>query len=52
MNARIKIVHFDEWCKKCKHCNKSESEDPCWDCLVDAVNAYSHKPVKFEEDKK
>ena len=53
MNAQIKIVEFDQYCKKCKYWKLSESEDPGWDCLADAVNVYSHKPTKFEEaDKK
>lgn len=46
-----KIVIFDKYCPKCKYYNKSESEDPCWECLDDPVNAWSHKPVRFEEEK-
>ena len=52
MLERMKIVEFDEWCKKCKHYEKPESEDPCWDCLCDPVNSASHKPTKWEEIKK
>lgn len=52
MNAQIKIVEFNEYCKRCEHYKKSEAEDPCWDCLSDAVNVYSHKPTRFEEAKK
>ena len=25
-------------------------EEPCYDCLAEPVNQYSHKPVKYEED--
>ena len=44
-----KEVYFDVYCKKCKHWEKSESEDPCYDCLEDGWNDDSHKPVRFEE---
>lgn len=44
-----KEVYFDKYCPKCKHYEKSESEDPCYECLEDGWNDDSHKPVKFEE---
>lgn len=44
-----KEVYFDKYCPNCKHCEKSESEDPCYECLEDGWNNDSHKPVKFEE---
>lgn len=47
-----KIVEFHEYCEKCKYWEKSEEEDPCFECLENPVNVDSHKPVKFEEDKK
>lgn len=43
------IVYFGEYCNKCKHCDKKEEEAPCFFCLDEPVNVYSHKPVKFEE---
>ena len=46
-----KEVRFDIWCDKCEYKDKSESEDPCWDCLGDPVAAYSTKPVQFKEAK-
>ena len=49
MTEQNKLVTFDIYCEKCKHKDKAESEDPCWDCLADPVNVYSHKPTKFEE---
>lgn len=51
MTEQEKLVTFDKWCEKCKHYDKKESEDPCWDCLCNPVNVYSHKPVKWEEKK-
>lgn len=48
----MKEVRFDIWCSKCVHKDKSEAEDPCYDCLADPVNTYSRKPVYFEDDGK
>lgn len=45
----LKEVYFGEYCKDCKHYEKKESEDPCWDCLDQGYNIQSHKPIKFEE---
>ena len=45
----IKEVRFDEYCKICKHFEKSEAEDPCYDCLNQGWNTDSHKPIMFEE---
>lgn len=44
-----KEVYFEIYCHKCKYWEKKENEDPCWDCLENAWNEDSHKPVKFEE---
>lgn len=44
-----KIVDFEEYCKRCKYYEKPEHEDPCWDCLDYPVNAWTHKPMRFEE---
>ena len=44
-----KEVHFHEYCKKCKHKEVEDIEEPCNECLDNPVNLYSHKPVKFEE---
>lgn len=46
-----KEVYFDEYCHKCKHYEKSESDSPCWECLDEPVNEDSHKPVYFKERK-
>lgn len=51
MNRRIgKIVEFDRYCKKCKHCNKKESEPPCFDCLEECFTD-TGRPVMFEKRK-
>lgn len=42
------IVDFEKWCPKCLYHDKSESEDPCWDCLEDGV-AFNGMPIKFKE---
>lgn len=47
-----KEVYFHQYCEKCKHWDCSEKDDPCFSCLEDPVNRYSHKPVKFEEKEK
>lgn len=49
MDNKFKEVYFDVYCAQCKHRDKTEVEDPCWDCLDNPVNVYSHKPVKFEK---
>ena len=46
------IVQFDEYCKKCAYYKRSESEDPCWECLDNPVNEDSRRPVNFKENKK
>lgn len=50
MEELYKEVYFDMYCKTCKHKNKKEEEDPCYDCLAETVNVYSHKPLYWEED--
>lgn len=48
-----KIVDFHEYCPECKYYDRSERDDPCFDCLDEPVNVYSHRPVHFKEkDKK
>ena len=44
-----KEVRFDLYCHSCKHFEKSEREDPCWDCLDQGWNDDSHKPINYEE---
>lgn len=44
-----KEVYFYEHCKTCKYQNKSETDEPCNDCLSNPINTDSHKPVNWEE---
>lgn len=44
-----KLVEFEKYCKDCKHLEKEENEEPCWECLTNPVNEDSHKPLYFEE---
>lgn len=52
MELVTKEVRFDIWCDRCKHKDKSEKDDPCWDCLDEPVNEHSTKPLYFEEENK
>lgn len=44
-----KEVHFDQYCKTCKYKDLKENESPCYECLEDPVNVYSHKPICYKE---
>jgi hypothetical protein len=46
---REKIAEFNEYCKQCKFRDLPETEDPCFDCLAEPVNVWSHKPTRFKE---
>lgn len=48
-NDNYKEVYFNEFCKTCEHSGCQEHEDPCYECLNEPVNLYSHKPVKYKE---
>lgn len=52
MEESYKIVYFHDYCKTCIHKEKAETEDPCWKCLENPVNVYSHKPVCWEGKEK
>lgn len=43
-----KFVNFDEYCETCKYRDILEEVEPCFECLTEPVNEYSHKPVKWE----
>ncbi len=49
MNDTYKEVYFDQYCKTCKYNLSKEDEDPCYECLENPTNLYSHKPVNYEE---
>lgn len=45
-------VYFYNYCKNCKFRDRKINEEPCDECLSEPINLYSHRPVKYEEDKK
>lgn len=45
------IVQFDEYCNKCEYYARSESEDPCWECLDNPINEDSRRPINYKEKK-
>lgn len=45
-----KEVRFDTYCPLCKHYEKNEAEDPCFDCLNQGWNEDSHQPICYEEN--
>lgn len=49
MDESYKEVYFHGYCKTCKHEKEAETDDPCWKCLENPVNVYSHKPTHWEE---
>lgn len=48
MNDKYREVDFFKFCKECKYKEKTDTEDPCHECLGHPVNLYSNKPVKWE----
>lgn len=52
MEYPYKEVHFHDYCVKCKYYDRKEGEDPCFECLENPVNLYSHKPLKFKKSEK
>ena len=49
MDDSYKEVYFDQYCKTCKYEKTSEAKKPCYECLTNPVNLYSHKPVNWEK---
>ena len=47
-----KIVNFHEYCAECVYFDKEEKDDPCFECLENPVNEFSHRPVYFKEKEK
>lgn len=52
MEYPYKEVHFHDYCVKCKYYDRKEEGDPCFECLENPVNLYSHKPLKFKKSEK
>lgn len=42
-------VDFHTYCSTCKHWKKSDIENPCYECSMEPVRAYSKIPVRYEE---
>ena len=42
------IVEFDKWCSRCLFRDKTEEDDPCWDCLKDGV-ALNGQPTMYKK---
>ena len=49
MEDVYKEVYFDKYCKTCEHKEVNEQDDPCYECLHNPANVYSHKPVNWKE---
>jgi len=46
-----KFVKFENWCPKCqfKNVDDTKGEEPCNECLANATNVNSTKPIKYKE---
>ena len=44
-----KEVYFSDYCNKCEHADLTEDQEPCFHCLENPVNTYSHKPLDYKE---
>ena len=44
-----KEVLFGEFCPGCEFAEKLENEEPCNECLEQAWNIDSHKPINWKE---
>lgn len=51
MEETYKEVYFGEYCQSCEYATDSEDDvkSPCYDCLHEPVNVYSHKPVNYKK---
>ena len=50
-DSEYKEVRFDLYCAACKHALLDDTEEPCAECLDNATNLYSSRPVKWERGK-
>lgn len=44
-----KEVYYHQYCKKCRHKDVKETDEPCDECLNKPLNWNSHRPVMYEE---
>lgn len=42
-------VYYHEYCKACKHEEKREDEEPCYECLNSPYNLHTHRPLFWEK---
>ena len=49
MQIETKLVDFYKYCALCKYKLLPGNEDPCNECLTEATNINSQKPVNFKE---
>lgn len=42
-----KIVNFGDYCGSCQYEEFKEEDEPCYECLANPDNLYSHKPIKY-----
>lgn len=52
MSDNYKEIYFFEYCKTCKHFDKTEEQEPCCQCLEEPARIDSHKPVNWEGKEK
>lgn len=50
-DSEYKEVRFDLYCAACKHALLDDTEEPCAECLDNATNLYSSRPVNWERGK-
>lgn len=50
-DEQYKEVHYHAYCNTCKYREVKDTDEPCNECLSEPVNLYSHKPIKWTEDK-
>lgn len=51
MENIFKLVEFENYCHKCEFKDAPDYDEPCNECLTHTVAEYSHKPIKFKEER-
>lgn len=51
-DSEYREVYFGDYCPKCKYEDLEECNEPCNECLDNPINLNTHRPVKFEKQKK
>ena len=44
----MKEVYFEQYCRTCENKETKSEDDPCYSCLANPVNLYSHKPMFYK----